>query len=119
MNCDCAKEEITVLRKINKTQREVNAELRRQLRANKEECDGLVEFLCESLKAEEAMGELWERGGFDCDPEDYGSVVMRCLDGLESLREGRETPSPLLAALAPKGGLPSRSVASTRPGQES
>ena len=82
MACDCAKEEIAVIKQLNSALRTVNRSLRLQLATEKAHSDYVFNELC-SNKAVDALGEIWERGGFLCSPDDYQAIVEACKKALE------------------------------------
>lgn len=73
-----------------------NRALRRQLLKLHITTDRLFAALSGSAstatEAEEAMGELWGSGKFDCGPQDYSYMVMRCLEAIRASRTNPITP---------------------------
>lgn len=82
MNCDCVKEETTVVRKLNKTLRTMNKLLRSSLQHAQEQTDRVALLVFEDT-AIQAMRELWERGDLFCSSEDYDAIVEACVSALE------------------------------------
>lgn len=73
-----------------------------RLRINKEAeySDELFTALCETNPAaEQAMGELWGSGEFDCGPQDYEYIVMRSIEAVSRLNkiEGHTNSQPATA----------------------
>jgi hypothetical protein len=83
MTCNEELEQLTVVRRLNRKQRSLNNRLRCDHIRFREETDETIAALCEiDQTAKDAFLDLWTRGGFDCDPEDYQEIIQLCLNAL-------------------------------------
>lgn len=95
MYCESCSEPIEVqgvVRMHNRALRRIVRNLRKVLQRNRIASDEVFEVLCETdVAAEQAMRELWERGGFQppIGPQDYPEIVELAIRALAEYRDGR------------------------------
>jgi hypothetical protein len=89
-----------VVRKHNRVLRRITHLLRTRLRMRDECADEMFTALCETNPAaEQAMGELWGSGEFDCGPQDYKYMIERSIEAVRRLNkiEGHTNSQPATA----------------------
>jgi len=104
MACEnCSEDLRTATRHHNRVLRTVNKSLRRKSERLGAKADELFTALCEvDVQAQEALRELWERGGFQppIGPEDYTIIIERSIAALKFQREHESHTSPVAERIA-------------------
>ena len=91
----------SVIRKHNRILRRITKILRLRVRHGDERADEIFTALCgTNPAAEQAMGELWGSGEFDCGPQDYEYMIERSVEAVRKLNkiEGHTNSQPATAA---------------------
>src|SRR5438270_13146531 len=77
-----------VIKNHNRVLRRVNKALRSSHRLTQEYNDALFKELCNAgTEAELAMEKLWALGNFSCDPKDYETIVVTCIQALSQTQQ--------------------------------
>jgi hypothetical protein len=86
---------IQVLRKNNRIRREAEKRLRRVLEDQTKRMDLMFIALCDKdTDAQNAIQEIWERGGLTCSPDDVQSIIDLTVEALHALKSNtRNTES--------------------------
>jgi hypothetical protein len=93
-------DEHDVVRGHNRVLRRVVSLLRKRVRHGDERADEIFLALCDTNPAaEQAMGELWGSGEFDCGPQDYSYMIERSIEAVRKLNkiEGHTNSQPVTA----------------------
>jgi hypothetical protein len=86
---------VSVLRKNNRIRRESEKRLRRILEDQTKRMDLMFTVLCDvDTTAQNAIQEIWERGGLACSPDDVQSIIDLTVEALHALKSNtRNTES--------------------------
>jgi hypothetical protein len=78
---------VSVLRRNNRVRRGVERKLRRILEDQRNRLDLMFTALCDAdTTAQDAIQEIWERGGLNCSPDDVQSIIDLTVEALHALK---------------------------------